>query len=242
MRALFKLLIVVVLLLIAGASAVFYEYEQSVSAVGNLNGSYNVLLLCDDPTEDNGTEGIGSVDMAFVLNVTDGKVMNVTTIYPGGLRSAVYTEPTDLGSGMLLLHDSLYGVNTTFGAERAQEIVEYNKGIKTDVVVMVTPDAVDALLAAVGPIEVNGQNQTITDSIGYIRNMTEQSTSTETRGEATSSIMNPIISAAEGNPTIYFNLAKVAIEQYHSGNIRVVPEDIVTQFAVDLGMKSLLGS
>lgn len=83
MRALFKLLIVVVLLLIAGASAVFYEYEQSVSAVGNLNGSYNVLLLCDDPTEDNGTEGIGSVDMAFVLNVTDGKVMNVTTIYPG---------------------------------------------------------------------------------------------------------------------------------------------------------------
>ena len=141
----------------------------------------------------------------------------------------------------MLLHDSLYGVSTEEGAQQAQEIVEYNTGIKTDAVVMITPDAVDAILAAVGPVEVNGQKQTITDSIGYIRNMTEKADSTETRGDAVHDLMDPIINATENNPVTYLKLANVALDQYNKGNIRVVPSDLVAHFAATKGINSIIG-
>lgn len=237
MRAILKILILLVLVVISGAAAFIYESQSS----GKFAGNYNVLVLCNDPTEDTGTEGIGSVDMAFAVKIQDSKVTNVTAIYPGGKRSQTYTEPSSLGSGMLLLHDSLYGVNTTFGAQRAQEIVEYNSGIKTDAVLMITPDAVNALLAVIGPIKVNGTQINVTDSIGFIRDNTETANSTETRGAATESLMQPIIDAAKNNPATYINLVKVAIEQYNQGSIRVVPADLITQFAVSSGLKSILG-
>jgi len=235
-RSLIIVLCVVLILVAAVAGFVAYEYEQPAST-NVVKGTHNILLLCDDPTEDQGTEGIGSVDMAFAVTVVDGKVKNITSIYPGGLRSATYTEPSELGSGMLLLHDSLYGVSTEEGAKRAQEIVEHNKGIKTDAVIMATPDAINALFAAVGPIEVNGKNQTVTDSIGYIRNMTEVPGSTETRGPAVHDLMDPLIKAAESNPATYAKLASVVVDQYSKGNIRVVPKDLITQFAVANGLK-----
>jgi hypothetical protein len=235
-----KLILVAVLIFLLGAAAfVIYEYEQP-SSVNTMKGEHNILLLCVDPTEDNGTEGMGSVDMAFAVYVVDGNVKNVTSIYPGGLRSSNLTEPPELGTGNMLLHDSLYAVSTEEGAQQAQEIVEYNKGIKTDAVVMVTPDAIDALLTAVGPVEVNGQNQTITDSIGFIRNMTEEKNSTEKRADAVHSLMDPILNAAEDDPTIYLNLANVAMDQYNKGNIRVVPSDLVAQFAVTKSVHSII--
>lgn len=237
MRKGLKIVLAVVLILLAAAAAfIVYEYEQPGST-NVMKGTHNILLLCSDPTEDQGTEGLGSVDMAFAVTVVDGSVKNITSIYPGGLRSPTYTEPSNLGTGKLLLHDSLYGVSTEEGAKRAQEIVEYNKGIKTDAVVMTTPDAINALFAAVGPIEVNGKNQTITDSIGYIRNMTEEPGSTETRGPAVHDLMDPLIQAAESNPATYAKLASVVLNQYSQGNIRVVPSDLITQFAIANGLK-----
>lgn len=225
------------LVVASGATALFYGLNQTTE----FNGSYNILLLAVDTTENQGTEGLGACDMAYVLNIVNGSVKKITPIYPGGMTSPTYTEPSQLGSGMLLLHDSLYGVNTTFGAERAQEIVEYNKGIKTNAVVMITPDAVDALLTAVGPIEVNGTSMSVNDSLGYIRDMTETDTSTENRGNATSELMEPVIKAAKNNPATYISLAKVTIEQYNKGNIRVVPASLITKFTVSMGLNTLLG-
>lgn len=237
MRTSLKKIFLLMLILVSGAAAFIYHNQTS----GEFSGTYNILLLLNDPTEDTGTEGIGSVDMAYAVKVVNGKVETLTPIYPGGLRSAKYTEPPGLGSGMLLLHDSLYGVNTTFGAERAQEIVEYNKGIKTNAVVMITPDAVNALLTAIGPIEVNGTQVDVTDSIGFIRNNTETANSTETRGAAVKSLMEPIINAAKSNPATYISLAKVAIEQSNAGNIRVVPASLITQFGISVGLRSIVG-
>lgn len=225
------------LVVVSGATALFYGLNQT----NEFNGSYKILLIAVDTTENQGTEGLGACDMAYVLNIVNGTVKKITPIYPGGMTSPTYTEPSQLGSGMLLLHDSLYGVNTTFGAERAQEIVEYNKGIKTDAVVMITPDAVDELLTAVGPIEINGTQMNVNDSLGYIRDMTETDTSTQNRGNATSALMEPVIKAAKNNPVTYISLAKVAIEQYNKGNIRVVPTSLITEFTVSMGLNSLLG-
>lgn len=238
MRKIFKIFLVVLLVLIGGATAFIYEFQSS----SKFNGSYNILLICVDPTENNGTEGMGACDMAYAINITGGKLVNMTPVYPGGKRSQIYTEPSELGSGMLLLHDSLYGVNTTEGAARAQEIVEYNTGITTDAVVMINPNAVDALLAAMGTIEVDDNTVTISDSIEYIRNMTEKENSTATRGESVESIMGPIINATQNNPFTYANLAKVALEQCNEGNIRVMPESLITEFAISTGLKSLWGS
>ncbi|KAF5078559.1 hypothetical protein DSECCO2_138370 [anaerobic digester metagenome] len=236
-----KVILAAILIFLVGAAAfVIYEYEQPSSA-NTMKGEHNILLLCVDPTEDNGTEGMGSVDMAFAVYVVDGDVKNVTSIYPGGMRSSNLTEPAELGTGNMLLHDSLYGVSTEEGAQQAQEIVEYNTGIKTDAVVMITPDAVNAILAAVGPVEVNGEKQTITDSMGYIRNMTEEANSTETRGEAVHNLMDPIINATANNPVTYLNLANVAMDQYNQGNIRVVPSDLIAHFAASKGIKSIIG-
>ncbi|MBP2044784.1 DUF4012 domain-containing protein, partial [Methanobacterium aggregans] len=145
-----KGLVVMLILLAAVAAFIVYEYEQP-GETNVMRGNHTILLLCDDPTEDQGTQGIGSVDMAFAINLVDGNVKNTTAIYPGGLRHPTAAEPSSLGSGKLLLHDSLYGVSTEEGAQQAQEIVEYNKGIKTDAVVMITPDAVNALVSAAGP-------------------------------------------------------------------------------------------
>ncbi|PKL66528.1 MAG: hypothetical protein CVV28_10310 [Methanobacteriales archaeon HGW-Methanobacteriales-1] len=237
MRTILKVFLLLMLVVASGATALFYGLNQTTE----FNGNYNILLLAVDTTENQGTEGLGACDMAYVLNIVNGSVKDITPIYPGGMTSPTYTEPSQLGSGMLLLHDSLYGVNTTFGAERAQEIVEYNKGLKTNAVVMITPDAVDALLTAVGPIEVNGAPMSVNDSLGYIRDMTETDTSTENRGNATSELMEPVIKAAKSNPATYINLARVAIEQYNKGNIRVVPASLITKFTVSMGLNSLLG-
>ncbi len=229
-----KVLAVFLILLAAVAAFIVYEYEQP-GETSMMKGSHNILLLCDDPTEDQGTAGIGSVDMAFVINLVDGNVKNTTAIYPGGMRHPTATEPSSLGTGKLLLHDSLYGVSTEEGAQRAQEIVEYNKGIKTDAVVMITPDAVNALVSAAGPIYVDGYGYVTNDSINFIRG--EQNNGGMTRGVAVESVMKPIIDSAESNPVTFLKLANVAMDQYNKGYIRVVPSDLVAQFAIAKGLK-----
>ncbi|MBP2046673.1 DUF4012 domain-containing protein, partial [Methanobacterium aggregans] len=115
------------------------------------------------------------------------------------------------------------------------EIVEYNKGIKTDAVVMITPDAVNALVSAAGPIYVDGYGYVTNDSINFIRG--EQSGGGMTRGVAVESVMKPIIDSAESNPVTFLKLANVALDQYNKGYIRVVPKDFVAQFAITKSLK-----
>ena len=71
-----------------------------------------------------------------------------------------------------------------------------------------------------------------------IRNLTEKKNSTLTRGEATDLIMNPILEAAK-NPTKAPALFQVVTQQYLSGNIVVIPKDLMTQFAISKGINSL---
>ena len=234
MKKSLKIFLAAVLIVVAGVAAfAIYTYEQP-STTNTMKGTHNILLLCDDPTEDNGTQGIGSVDMAFAINVVNGSINNVTPIYPGGMRHPTAAEPSVLGAGKLLLHDSLYGVSTEKGAQRAQEIVEYNTGIKTDAVIMMTPTAVDAFINVIGPIYVDGYGYVSNNSIEFLRD--EQNPGNMTRGAAVESIMNPIFNATK-DKSKYLALAKVALMEYSDGNIRVVPSDLVSQFAVANGLK-----
>ena len=80
--------------------------------------------------------------------------------------------------------------------KNAQEIVETNTGIKTDAVVIVTPDAVNAILTSIGPINVPGYTGNGTNAaVDFIRNMTEEKNSTMSRGNATELLMKPVLAA-----------------------------------------------
>ena len=67
-----------------------YEYEQPAST-NVMKGDHNILVLLADTDEKR--PGIGAVDMAYSIHVTDGDVKNITPIYPGGMVSSTLMEP-----------------------------------------------------------------------------------------------------------------------------------------------------
>lgn len=236
LRRYYKLLLVVILILISAVVAFsIYKYEQPASS-NVMKGDHNILVLLADTDEQR--PGIGAVDMAYVFHVTDGDIKNITTIYPGGMRSTTIEEPAAAGTGKMLLNDALWYNNTTQDAQYAQSIVQENMNIKTDAVVIITPAAVDAVVNAAGPINIQGYGPVTNNTMDVIRNLTEKKNSTLSRGNATDQIMNPILAAAK-NPTKAPGLFKVIIQQYMAGNIVVIPKDLMTQFAISKGINSL---
>jgi len=236
LRKFLKVLIIVLLILVGSVAAfAIYTYEQP-SSTNIMNGDHSILVLLADTDEQR--PGIGAVDMAYVFQVTNGDVKNITTLYPGGMRSKTIDEPAAAGTGKMLLNDALWYNNTTQDAQDAQSIVKDNTNITTDAVIIITPPAVDAVVNSVGPIIVPGYGTVTNNSIDVIRNLTEEKNSTLSRGNATDLIMNPILAAAK-NPTKAPGLIRVIIQQYMAGNIVVIPKDLMTQFAVSKGLNSL---
>ncbi len=237
MSKIIKILLIIILILLAAAAAyVVYQYE-SPSSTNVMKGDHTILLLTADPSEKR--PGIGAVDMAFAIGVHDGSITNMTPIYPGGMRSASVAEPPEAGTGNMLLHDSLWYADTAADVKNSQEIVQTNTGIKTDAVVIVTPDAVNAILNAIGPINIPGYNGNGTNAaVSFIRNMTEEKNSTMSRGNATEQLMKPVINAAK-DPSKSGALFQVILQQYAQGNIVVIPKDLMTQFAISKGLKLL---
>ncbi len=232
-----KIAIIILLIFIAGIVVVAYEYETTSADVNVLQGDHNILILCADPSEKR--PGIGAVDMAFVIGTHNGSVKNITPIYPHLLASPTVDPPAELkaqGDTKLYLHDSLWWADTEYDAKVAQEIVQYNKGYKTDVVVIVTPEAVDALIKSIGPIYVNGTDVT-GSSIDFVRN--EQYSGGMSRGKAVESVMKPMINAIK-DKNKFSALLQAATTQYAKGNIVVVPKDAFVKIAIAYGFKSLL--
>ena len=228
------LLIILVLIVVVGAYAI-YQYQQPAST-NVMKGDHNILLLLADTDEKR--PGIGAVDMAYAVHVVNGSIENLTPIYPGGMTSSTLMEPAGAGTGKLKLNDALWSNDTTADAAAAQSIVQENTGIKTDAVVIVTPQAVDAMINSVGPIDVPGYGVVTNNSIDVIRNMTEEKNSTLSRGNATDLLMKPVLAAAK-DPTKAPALFQAVVQQYLQGNIIVVPQDLMTQFAVSKGISSL---
>ena len=233
-----KIAIIILLIFIAGILFVAYEYQTTSADVNVLQGDHNILILCADPSEKR--PGIGAVDMAFVVHTTDGNIKNVTPIYPGHMAHPTASPPQYLkdtqGVNKLYLHDSLWSADVENGTKLAQEIVQYNMGYKTDVVVVVTPDAIDALIKSIGPIYANGTDVT-GSSIAFVRN--EQYNGGMSRGEAVESVMKPMMNAIK-DKSKFAALMQTATTQYAQGNIVVVPKDAFVKIAIAYGFKSLL--
>lgn len=203
----------------------------------NFQGKHNILVLCTDPSEQRA--GIGAVDMAFVIALNNGKLGEVTKVYPGGLYDPSMTPPADLrseGVDHWYLHDSLWTSNLEDGTKRAQQIVEYNTDLKSDIVVVVTPDAIDAMINAVGPVYSNGQ-QVTNDSLSFLRD--DQDKNGATRGDAIEGLADGIINATKTNGKKAELLATVT-DHYGKGNILVVPKDAFQKLVSYVGITNLI--
>ncbi|MEW6011748.1 DUF4012 domain-containing protein [Methanobacterium alkalithermotolerans] len=226
-----KLLLVIVLLIVAGSLFFAFQFMNSGSDSGLENQT--VLLLAVDPGEQR--PGMGGVDMAFALEVEGRNIKKITPIYPGGLYHPTQEAPPEIkaqGLNQLVMHDSLWDADPEVGAKLAQEIVEYHTGIKTDTVIIVNPTAVDALIQAVGPVNVPGRGMVSGNSIEFLR---YEQTEGMSRGNAVESLMRPIFEKAQDEQN-FMALSRVAIEQYLQGNIAVVPQDQVLKFALANGL------
>ncbi len=223
----------IIIIMIAGL-VIFHFYSGGKE---KFEGNYNVLLLCVDPSEQR--PGVGAVDMAFVVNVNQGKVINMTPVYPGGLAHPTLSSTADMksyGVDKYYLHDSLWSSNVETGSKIAQETVEYHTGLKTDLVVIVTPEAIDAIIQAIGPINVEGQGYITGNSINFLRE--EQNQNGVSRGSAVQSLMEGLKNKAQlqSNRKV---LIETASAQYTQGNLYVIPSSVFQEFVVYEGINNL---
>lgn len=227
-------IIILIIILITGFMISSYLYNQGKE---KFEGNYNVLLLCADPSEQR--PGVGGVDMVFVVNVKNLTMVNMTPVYPGGLAHPTRSPSSEMksyGVDKYYLHDSLWSSNTEAGAKIAQETVEYHTGLKTDLVVIVTPEAIDAIIKAIGPIYVEGQGYVSGNSIEFLRE--EQNANGMSRGSAVQSLMDGIKKAAK-DPNNRKALMDTMSAQYAQGNLYVFPPDAFREFVAYEGINSL---
>jgi hypothetical protein len=228
---------ILLVLILLGSILMVYVYIPGKDSETNLMlGEHHVLVLAADPSEQR--PGMGAVDMAFVVTVVDGDIKNMTAVYPGGMAHPTQAAPAEVqaqGVQVLLLHDSLWDEDPKVGAKLAQEIVEYNTGLKSDAVVIFTPTAVDALIASVGGIYVDGVGTVNGDSINFLRD--EQALGSS-RGASVESIMKPLWASYQ-DPTKKVALMQAVATQYLNGQIVVVPEELFVQFALSNGMTKI---
>lgn len=230
MNRISKIFIVIVAVILV--FAVYHEFVKPIitnSSSNTISGNHTLLVMGADPSEKR--PGPGACDMALIVNVENTTITNVTSLYPGGMAHPTLSPPAEAaaqGDTQLYLHDSLWWTNTTYDAQVAQQIVEYNTGIQTDGVVIIKTEALDAMVQAVGPIYVSGEGQVPnTDVIDFLRQEQENGM---TRGNAVQSVGNAIKNATH-DKTKRHKLIQVVTDQYSKGNIIVVPQSLYTQFA-----------
>lgn len=228
---------IIIIFIVVVAIIIFFSFMYIKNSRNVMVGEKKVLLLCVDPTEPR--PGIGAVDMAFIITLNNGNITSIKPIYPGQMAHPTATPPPSLqaiGVKKWYLHDALWENDTEKGAKLAQEIVEYNTGEKTDIVVIVTPEAVDAILARIGPVYVEGKGYVSGNSIEFLR---EEQKTGYSRGEAVKSLIKAIIDSTR-NRDKYLNLIDEVVKQNAQGNIVVVPQTALVEFLTYIGFEKLM--
>ncbi|WP_407422734.1 DUF4012 domain-containing protein [Methanobrevibacter sp.] len=212
-----RLILIIIIVVLIGLAAiiagVIFLGETSILATGDKH----ILVCAIDESETRA--GMGACDMAFIVSLNNGTLKDYTAFYPGGMRHPTAAEPEEYqkqGAGAkLLMHDAFYDADNSKGLQYAKEIVESNKGVKIDNVVAVNSQGLDAVLAAAGPLEVNGQ-QTNASAIDIIRE--EDWNQGVSRGEAVLDIVKAAANKAKDSDTKNA-MINAAMDQFTKGNI-----------------------
>ena len=212
-RLIIVILVVILIGLIAVIAGALFMGHESVLTHGNRN----ILVCAIDESESR--PGMGACDMAFIINLENGTLKNYTPFYPGDMTHPTASEPKeaqDQGAGSaLLLHDAFWDADNEKGLQYAKEIVEYRTNTKIDSVVAINSQALDAILSAAGPLEINGKT-TNASGIDIIR---EDGNSGVSRGDAVMGVVKAAAKAASSNPNAKSAMVNAALNQYSKGNI-----------------------
>ena len=233
-----KLIIAILLVILIGlltviAGALFLTPDLSAE-------SKNILVLASDK----GEQPNGSVDMAFMVHLENGSLVNYTPVYPGGMAHPSQPAPGGL-SGNMLLHDCLWD-GTNQGMDYAKEIVEHNTGMHADAVVIVYSEAMDNIIDSIRPLYVDGEitNLSAVDIIrandaynGYPGSENVQGNMS--RGDAVMVLTKAIINATK-DPDKKSTMISKALEEYNKGNIIMKPEGSFTKLLATKGFESLM--
>ncbi len=225
--------VVIFVVCLASVTAAFLYYT-----VNNEPTDHSILVMCLDDTDN--LPGIGSADFGFVIQLNNDEITNLTPIYPKALPLPNATPPIELenvGIDKLYFIDSLYDVDLSTGAEHAQEIVEDDKGLKTDSVVIVRPEAIDAILTSIGGVEING-TLVKNNSLSFLR--MEQNEENLTRADAVETMGYAIKDAAQ-NSTKRSAMVEAITVQYAKGNIIVIPNDLFYKLITTEALQKLFG-
>lgn len=231
--------LIIIVVVIVGGLAGYLLYTYNTAVKGGSWENHQLLVIMIDDTEPQGGGGPGAVDMAYVLNFTNGSLTNMTPIYPGDIEpSNNISAPPDVPvETNLKLVDSFYWSNLTRDSQYAQEIVQQSTGIQTDGVVILKPAAVNAIISAIGPVFVNG-NPVGNDSLTFVRTL--QSEDNMTRGPAVEALANAIKNAATNNSKIPV-LISTLTSQYAQGNLIVIPSSLFNQMVTEESLHKTLG-
>ncbi len=225
--------VLIILISLTSAAAVFLYITNY-----NQPSDHSILVILLDDTDN--LPGIGSAYFGFVIQLNNDDITNLTPIYPKALPLPNATPPLELenvGITKLYFIDSLYDVDLNTGTKHAQEIVEDDKGLKTDSVVIIRPAAIDAILTSLGGVEINGSLVT-NNSLSFLRE--EQNEGNLTRADAVESMGYAIQDAAQNSSKRSAMIQAITI-QYAKGNIVVIPNNLFYTLITQEAMKKLFG-
>jgi hypothetical protein len=233
-RLIIAILIVIfigLMAIIAGALFIHHDTEL-------VQGDKNILVCAIDESEDR--PGMGACDMAFIVNLQNGTLKNYTAVYPGGMTHPTAAEPQeaqDQGAGSaLLLHDAFWEADNEKGMQYAKEIVEYRTNSSIDSVVAINSEALDAILSAAGPLEINGE-MTTASGIDIIRE--EDWGNGMSRGDAVLGIVKAAAKAASNDSSVKSAMVNAALDQYSKGNIIMDQQGAFVELLASKGFESI---
>jgi hypothetical protein len=230
------LIIAVILILVCITSAAAAFLYINVTSDPHIGNSILVMLVDDGGEHE---PSIGAADFEFVVQLNNNSdVTNLTPINPHGLylpNATPAIEMHNVGINQLYLHDTLYDTDLATGAKHAQEIVEDDKGLKTDSVVIIKPQAVDAILTSIGGVTINGTLVT-NNSISFLRQ--EQSVDNISRADAVESMGYAIKDAAKNSSKRSAMIQAITL-QYAEGNIIVIPNNLFYKIITTTSMNKL---
>ena len=234
-----KIILAILIVVLIGLTAIIGSVIFMGTNSDLAKGDKSILVCAIDESEDR--PGMGACDMAFIIHLDNGTLKSYTPFYPGGMTHPNATEPQEYqqqGAGSrLLMHDAFYDSDNSKGMQLAKEIVEFRTNESIDNVVAINTAALDAILKAAGPLDINGTTTTAS-GIDIIRE--EDTNQSLSRGDA---VMNVVRAAAKkaNDPSTKNDMVNAAMDQYSKGNIIMDEDGAFVGLLASKGIESLFG-
>lgn len=221
-----KPIMILVILILISVFVFLMIYGQVPDKNLVTSGESTILVLCADPGEIKG--GVGGIDAIIILKIKNWQIDSVEPIFPGHIYHPTAKPPQDLKNHLkeykidpnhYYLHDCFWEGDKQKGAKLARETIEYNPKIKTDSVIVINPQAVDAVIRAVGPVYVEGHGYINGNSIEILRDQEDHQNIS--RRKSVKSLLNNIMNKSKDGSN-YLALMYTIAAEFIKENIIII--------------------